>query len=133
MVDDALRLAECRHDHPLAILGPQPLEGGGWVVRIWMPEAEQVDLLIAGQTLAMATPNHPWVFEAATESDPGSAYQVRVRRGGIEHVQHDPWSFRHEWMGELDRLLFAEGNHHHIWRRMGAHATEHNGIAGVQF
>jgi 1,4-alpha-glucan branching enzyme len=133
MVDDALRLAECRHDHPLAILGPQPLEGGGWVVRIWMPEAEQVDLLIAGQTLAMATPNHPWVFEAATESDPGSAYQLRVRRGGIEHVQHDPWSFRHEWMGELDRLLFAEGNHHHSWRRMGAHATEHNGIAGVQF
>jgi len=133
MVDDALRLAECRQDHPLAILGPQPLEGGGWVVRIWMPEAEQVELLIAGQTLAMATPNHPWVFEAALESDPGSAYQLRVRRGGIEHVQHDPWSFRHEWMGELDRLLFAEGNHHHIWRRMGAHATEHNGIAGVQF
>ena len=133
MVDDALRLAECRHDHPLAILGPQPLEGGGWVVRIWMPEAEQVELLIAGQTMAMATTNHPWVFEAATESDPGSAYQLRVRRGGIEHVQHDPWSFRHEWMGELDRLLFAEGNHHHIWRRMGAHATEHNGIAGVQF
>ena len=133
MVDDAHRLAECRHDHPLAILGPQPQEGGGWVVRCWMPEAEQVELLIAGQTLAMVTPNHPWVFEAALESDPGSAYQLRVRRGGIEHVQHDPWSFRHEWMGELDRLLFAEGNHHHIWRRMGAHATEHNGIAGVQF
>ena len=54
MVDDALRLAECRHDHPLAILGPQPLEGGGWVVRIWMPEAEQVDLLIAGQALALS-------------------------------------------------------------------------------
>ena len=133
MVDDALRLAECRHDHPLAILGPQPLAGGGWVVRIWMPEAEQVELLIDGQALAMATPNHPWVFEAALESDPGSTYQLRVRRGGMEHVQHDPWSFRHEWMGELDRLLFAEGNHHHIWRRMGAHATEHNGIAGVQF
>ncbi|MCX5942210.1 MAG: 1,4-alpha-glucan branching protein GlgB [Cyanobacteria bacterium] len=133
MVDDALRLAECRHDHPLAILGPQPLAGGGWVVRIWMPEAEQVELLIDGQALALATPNHPWVFEAALESDPGSTYQLRVRRGGMEHVQHDPWSFRHEWMGELDRLLFAEGNHHHIWRRMGAHATEHNGIAGVQF
>ncbi len=133
MVDEALRLAECRHDHPLAILGPQPLEGGGWVVRIWMPEAEQVELLIDGQTLALTTPNHPWLFEASLENDPGSAYQARVRRGGIEHVQHDPWSFRHEWMGELDRLLFAEGNHHHIWRRMGAHATEHNGIAGVQF
>ena len=42
MVDDAVRLAECRHDHPFAVLGPQPLPEGGWVVRIWMPEAEQV-------------------------------------------------------------------------------------------
>ena len=50
-------------------------------------------------------------------------------RGGIEHEQHDPWAFRHEWMGELDRHLFAEGNHHHIWRRMGAHVIERDGVA----
>ena len=24
MVEDAQRLAECRHDHPFSILGPQP-------------------------------------------------------------------------------------------------------------
>jgi 1,4-alpha-glucan branching enzyme len=133
MVQDAERLAECRHDHPFAVLGPQPLESGGWVLRVWMPEAERVELLIDGQSLPMATPNHPWIFEAPWGSDPGTAYQVRVNRGGIEHVQPDPWSFRHEWMGELDRLLFAEGNHHHIWRRMGAHVVEHNGVKGVQF
>ena len=133
MAEDCQRLAECRHDHPFAVLGPQPLESGGWVLRVWMPEAERVELLIDGQSLPMATPNHPWIFEAAWGSDPGTAYQVRVNRGGIEHVQPDPWSFRHEWMGELDRLLFAEGNHHHIWRRMGAHVVEHNGVKGVQF
>ena len=48
MVDDANRLAECRHDHPLAVLGPQPLEGGAWVVRVWMPDAETVELLLEG-------------------------------------------------------------------------------------
>ncbi|MDP5122268.1 MAG: 1,4-alpha-glucan branching enzyme, partial [Cyanobium sp. MAG_04] len=133
MAEDCQRLAECRHDHPFAVLGPQPLESGGWVLRVWMPEAERVELLIDGQSLPMATPNHPWIFEAPWGSDPGSSYQVRVNRGGIEHVQPDPWSFRHEWMGELDRLLFAEGNHHHIWRRMGAHVVEHNGVKGVQF
>ena len=133
MAEDCQRLAECRHDHPFAVLGPQPLESGGWVLRVWMPEAERVELLIDGQSLPMATPNHPWIFEAPWGSDPGTSYQVRVNRGGIEHVQPDPWSFRHEWMGELDRLLFAEGNHHHIWRRMGAHVVEHNGVKGVQF
>ena len=32
MVDDATRLAECRHDHPFAVLGVQPLPEGGWGV-----------------------------------------------------------------------------------------------------
>ena len=133
MVQDAERLAECRHDYPFAVLGPQLLEREAWVVRIWMPEAEMVELLLDGQALAMQTPNHPWIHEVELGSDPGMGYQVRVVRGGIEHVQHDPWAFRGEWMGELDRLLFAEGNHHHIWRKMGAHVVEQNGVSGVQF
>lgn len=64
---------------------------------------------------------------------PGSNYRVRVQRGGITHEQHDPWAFRGDWMGEMDRHLFAEGNHHHIWQRMGAHVVERDGVAGVMF
>jgi len=90
MVQDAERLAECRHDYPFAVLGPQPLESEAWVVRIWMPEAEMVELLLDGQALAMQTPNHPWIHEVELGSDPGMGYQVRVVRGGVEHVQHDP-------------------------------------------
>ena len=134
MVDEANRLAECRHDHPLAVLGPQPLEGSQWVVRCWMPEAESVDLLLEGaEPIPMGTPNHPWVFEAELGHNPGVGFRYRVKRAGIEHLQHDPWAFRHEWMGELDRHLFAEGNHHHIWKLMGAHPGERDGVAGVQF
>jgi 1,4-alpha-glucan branching enzyme len=133
MVDDGVRLAECRHDHPFAVLGPQPLDDGTWVVRVWMPDAERVELLLDGTSLPMATPHHPWVFEAGLERDPGCAYRVRVQRGGIEHEQHDPWAYRDEWMGELDRHLFAEGNHHHIWRRMGAHSGQRGDVSGVQF
>ena len=133
MVEDAQRLAECRHDHPFSILGPQPLENGSWVIRVWMPEAHRVTLLLSGQEIAMATPHHPWIFEVELSTDPGCHYRVRVERGGITHEQHDPWAFREEWMGEMDRHLFAEGNHHHIWRRMGAHRCERAGIEGVMF
>jgi len=132
MVQDGERLAECRHDHPFSVLGPQPLESG-WVIRIWMPEADSVTLLQGDQELAMSCPHHPWIFEAELASDPGSHYRVRVSRGGITHEQHDPWAFRDDWMGEMDRHLFAEGNHHHIWQRMGAHVTERQGVAGVMF
>ncbi|MBL6739509.1 MAG: 1,4-alpha-glucan branching protein GlgB [Synechococcus sp. BS301-5m-G54] len=132
MVQDGERLANCRHDHPFAVLGPQPLEGH-WIVRVWMPEAETVTLLLGDQQLPMQSPHHPWVFEAKLSENPGSDYRVRVLRGGITHEQHDPWAFRGEWMGEMDRHLFAQGNHHHIWERMGAHVTERDGVSGVMF
>ena len=132
MVQDGERLATCRHDHPFSVLGPQPSEGG-CTIRVWMPEASSVTLLEGGRELEMSTPHHAWVFEAELNHDPGSGYRVRVERGGITHEQHDPWAFRDEWMGEMDRHLFAQGNHHHIWQRMGAHLTEVNGVSGVMF
>ena len=132
MVQDGERLANCRHDHPFAVLGPQPLEGE-WIVRVWMPEAQSVTLLLGDQQIPMESPHHPWVFEARLSENPGSNYRVRVLRGGITHEQHDPWAFRGEWMGEVDRHLFAQGNHHHIWERMGAHVTERDGVSGVMF
>jgi 1,4-alpha-glucan branching enzyme len=98
-----------------------------------MPEAQKVTLLLGSKEIVTSTPNHPWIFEASIPSDPGANYKVRVERGGITHEQHDPWAFRQEWMGEMDRHLFAEGNHHHIWQRMGAHLTQIDGISGVMF
>ena len=132
MVQDGERLANCRHEHPFAILGPQPSDAG-WTVRVWMPEAHSVTLLEGGRETLMTAPNHPWVFETTLSHDPGSNYKVRVERGGITHEQHDPWAFRDEWMGDMDRHLFAQGNHHHIWQRMGAHLTQRDGISGVMF
>ena len=83
-----------------------------------MPEAQNVKLLVSGNEISTSPPNHPWIFETVLEKNPGQNYQIKVDRGGINHVQNDPWAFRDEWMGEMDRHLFAEGNHHHIWSRM---------------
>ena len=130
--DDGQRLSECRHESPFSILGPQPFKDK-WIIRIWMPEASEVELIIQQTKIKLQNPNHEWIFEGVLEKDPGTDYQIKVNRGGIEHVQHDPWSFRKEWMGEIDRHLFAEGNHHHIWRKMGAHLTEIDKKQGVMF
>ena len=132
MVQDGERLANCRHDYPFSVLGPQSLENS-WVVRVWMPNADTVTLLVAGQEIPMSTIHHPWIFEAELPKNPGSSYQVRAIRGGITHQQHDPWAFREEWMGEMDLHLFAEGNHHHIWQRMGAHPINQGDVSGVMF
>ena len=130
--DDGQRLSECRHESPFSILGPQPFKDK-WIIRIWMPEASEVELITQQTKIKLQNPNHEWIFEGVLEKDPGNDYQIKVNRGGIEHVQHDPWSFRKEWMGEIDRHLFAQGNHHHIWRKMGAHLTEIDKKKGVMF
>ncbi len=130
--NEGQQLADCKHNNPLGVLGPQPVKDK-WVVRVWMPEAEEVKLLLDGEETKLSNPNHPWIFEKQLEENPGNQYQVRVQRGGITHTQKDPWAFRQEWMGEVDRHLFAEGNHHHIWRKMGAHLTNIDGTDGVMF
>ncbi len=130
--DDGQRLSECSHESPFSILGPQPFKDK-WIIRIWMPEASAVEIIMQGTKIKLQNPNHEWIFEGIIEKDPGTDYQVKINRGGIEHVQNDPWSFRKEWMGEIDRHLFAEGNHHHIWRKMGAHLTEIDKTQGVMF
>ncbi|WP_320676531.1 1,4-alpha-glucan branching protein GlgB [Prochlorococcus sp. MIT 1300] len=132
MVEEAKKLAECRHDDPFSLLGPHQ-DADNWIVRIWMPEADQVELVTDGKPSVMKTPHHPWLFEHALNNQPGTSYTIKVKRGGIEHEQRDPWAFREEWMGEIDRHLFAQGNHHHIWRRMGAHITNIQGVEGVMF
>ena len=93
--EDGQRLSECRHENPFSILGPQPFNDK-WIVRIWMPEANKVELIKKGEKIELQNPNHDWIFEGILENDPGTDYQVKVNRGGVDHVQHDPWSFRQE-------------------------------------
>ncbi len=132
MAEAGERLEKCSHNDPFAILGPQPYEDK-WILRIWMPEASKVIVLFEGNEFTTTSPNHPWIFETVLTKNPGSTYQVQVERAGITHIQNDPWAYRDEWMGEIDRHLFAEGNHHHIWKRMGAHLLNRNAAEGVMF
>ncbi len=132
MAEEGKKLAECKHDNPFAVLGPHQYQSK-WIIRAWLPEANQATLLCDGNNHAMTNPNHPWVFEAILDKKPKNSYQLEVLRGGIKHKQNDPWAFRDQWMGEVDCHLFAEGNHHHIWQRMGAHITEREGVNGVMF
>jgi len=129
---EASNLENCCNDNPLKLLGPHLIENN-WVIRVWMPEAEEVSIVFKNQILKTKTPNHKWLFEAIVDDNPHTNYEVNVLRGGIKHTQRDPWAFREEWLGEVDRHLFAEGNHHHIWKKLGAHLTSINDIEGVMF
>ena len=61
--EDGQRLAECRHESPFSILGPQKYKDK-WIIRIWMPEADGVELLIKQAKIKLENPNHEWIFES---------------------------------------------------------------------
>ncbi len=129
---EAINLENCCNDNPLKILGPHFHEGQ-WVIRVWMPEAEEVKINFKNKIYKAENINHQFLFEAILPENPNSNYELNISRGGITHIQHDPWSYKEEWMGEVDRHLFAEGNHHHIWKKMGAHLIEEKHQKGVMF
>ena len=113
---EAINLENCCNDNPLKILGPHFYKEQ-WVIRVWMPEADEVKINFKNKTYKGENINHKWLFETILPEDPNSNYEIIISRGGITHTQHDSWSYREEWMGEVDRHLFAEGNHHHIWKK----------------
>ena len=129
---EAFNLENCCNDNPLNILGPH-FVNGQWITRVWMPEADEVNIIFKDKTYKTTTLNHKWLFEVTLPEDPKNNYQIDVSRGGVSHSQQDPWAYREEWMGEVDRHLFAEGNHHHIWAKMGAHIHEELNQKGVMF
>ena len=53
-------------------------------------------------------------------------------KNGNEHIRFDPYYFSTQ-LTEYDQLLFAEGNHHRIYHKLGAHPLEIDGVPGTLF
>ena len=60
-------------------------------------------------------------------------YLLEVRfPGDLVVTIDDPYRF---WptLGPLDLHLFGEGRHEGLWRHLGAHVLEHQGVTGTSF
>ncbi|HYM33894.1 MAG TPA: 1,4-alpha-glucan branching protein GlgB, partial [Steroidobacteraceae bacterium] len=113
------------HDVPLCVvrvLDPDALS----VAIFWEDDSERVVEL---QQLHAAG-----LFEGRLDyRRPMQPYRLRVRyRDGHEALKHDPYYFAPQ-LSDLDLYLFGEGNHHSIYRKLGAHVDARDGIDGVRF
>jgi len=60
-------------------------------------------------------------------------YRLHIRyRDGAEAVKYDPYYFAPQ-LSDFDLYLFGEGNHHAIYRKLGAHPETLDGVTGVRF
>ncbi|EGJ32945.1 MULTISPECIES: 1,4-alpha-glucan branching enzyme [Moorena] len=132
------RIVGNQHHNPFEVLGSHKFEQDGkvcWVVRAYLPNAEAAWVLLPTErkSYPMQSVHHPHFFEVEIEIPRLANYQLRIKKGGREWVSYDPYGFRSAKLTEFDLHLFAEGNHHRIYEKLGAHPTEIDRVEGVYF
>ena len=132
------RIVWNQHHDPFEVLGPHMIQQDGktvWAVRAYLPQAEAASIVLpeARKDYPMQTSHHPHFFECIIEAKELSNYQIRYQEGEHERVMYDPYAFRSRRMSDFDIHLLAEGTHHRLYEKMGAHPTELDGVQGVYF
>lgn len=136
--DQIDRIVWNQHDDPFEVLGPHRFEQDGktsWVVRAYLPKADAAWVVRPEQRTEhqMQTVHDPHFFEVTIETPELANYQLRIKEGDHERVIYDPYGFQSPSLTEFDLHLFAEGNHHRVYEKLGAHSAEINDIKGVYF
>ena len=151
--EDLDRIASATHPEPHLVLGAHVRERDV-TIRVFRPDALEVRILPdAGLPARSTICTHPGgVFEAhypeavalaaaasaAATAAPGAAprapfrYRVEVRYPGGVVTFRDPYAFP-PTLGDVDYHLFAEGTHEQIYKHLGAHVREIDGVSGTVF
>jgi 1,4-alpha-glucan branching enzyme len=131
---DLNRLLSLTHPDPHSILGAHPVDGGV-VFRAFRPGAALVTLLLdRGPRIPMAEERAKGLFEVVVQGlTLPCRYQLEVQdaAGKITTIR-DPYAFL-PTLGELDVYLLGEGKHEELYRRLGAHEREMDGVRGYGF
>jgi 1,4-alpha-glucan branching enzyme len=127
----AAAITEGRHGDPYAVLGPHQV-GKGWVVTAFVPGAEKLSLIVAGEAPVAAVPvaGFDGLFQANMLKN--APYRLRAQGHGTEWEFDDAYRFG-PVLGELDEYLLGEGSHKRVWQVLGAHLITHEGTEGVHF
>ena len=105
-----------------------------WEIRTYMPYADRIILLLEEkEEVEMSQIHEPYFFECTIQKEELPLYQLKIIENAKERLIFDPYSFPYRKLSDLDYHLFSEGNHHHIYEKMGAHIVELNGVRGVFF
>jgi len=124
------------HGDPFSVLGMHQVNDH-LTVRVFRPDARAVtveDASQPGKQYPAIQVSADGFFEAIID-DRKERFPYILRftsHDGHEWSMRDPYSFG-RMMGEVDMHLFGEGQHWELWKKMGAHLTEVDGVRGASF
>lgn len=134
--DAVFALVNGRHGSPFDILGPHADGDGDVTIRALQPHAVSVTLVQTetGKKFPMTRTREEGLFEVTVKGEwPGAAYHYEiVTHNGQERSFADPYAFPSR-ISDFDMYLLREGRHLYSYEKMGAHACEIEGVAGVSF
>jgi len=123
-------LLEARHHDPFEVLGLHTYNGES-VYRVYLPDAVSARLADGGPALT-AKGAGLFVWHGDVSSIPvHPAIEYATDNGYTRHYI-DPYTFQPQ-LTDNDLHLFGEGKHWHVYRALGAHLREVDGITGVLF
>jgi 1,4-alpha-glucan branching enzyme len=118
------------HD-PFAHLGLHH-SGAEWLVRVFAPHDERAWIKTLAGWQPLTRVDARGVFEWRSIHKPPLPYLLRFEQGTVSRETHDPYALPNP-IGEQDLYLFGQGRLLQAYRTLGAHATEIQGVAGVNF
>ncbi|HTG87280.1 MAG TPA: 1,4-alpha-glucan branching enzyme, partial [Pyrinomonadaceae bacterium] len=115
------------------VLGPH-LQDNGLTIRVFRPDAEQVEALIGRRRpILMEKIDAAGLFDVFVPRIKRiPSYRLRIHHSGGTTTIRDPYSIP-PTIGELDLHLFGEGKHEQIYSKLGAHVMKVGAVKGVAF
>ncbi|HEB82958.1 MAG TPA: 1,4-alpha-glucan branching enzyme, partial [Gammaproteobacteria bacterium] len=134
MTDALTRIQQGWHHDPFEWLGLHPARPG-YVVRAFMPTAESVELEGIGP-MQRIDGSDGFEIRLSLQQKDGLSPHYRlcwVEKGsGEQHCTTSPYSFL-PILSDFDLNLFSAGSHLHIYRFLGAHLQNIDGVDGCLF
>lgn len=122
------------NNSPHKILGIHDMENGKGII-VYRPQAWSVEVINeeTGFHEELERLDDNGLFGSYFEGLEIQTYMLAIRYGENDVVYTaDPYAFE-PYISDLDRYLFAEGNHYEIYEKLGAHPMTYQGIEGTYF
>lgn len=130
---DVEAIVSGKHRDPFSVLGVHQA-GKGLVGRCFIPNAEFVTAsTLAGKPAGELRRRHDaGFFEGRLSIRRRQPLRYHARNAGGDWWLTDAYSFG-PVLGPMDDYLIAEGSHHRLFDKLGAHLISHEGASGVHF
>ena len=138
-MDELFRIISADHHDPFNILGMHEIASkGGLVVRAFLPNAKEVKVhnISTKENVCYDMDKiHENGFFEVVLSDKNDFFEYELKITDY-HENHytirDPYCFA-PVLSDFDLYLFNEGNHHHVYEKLGSHICTIDGVKGTLF